>query len=126
MAYWRDSLQAEPDTTGKENTIEDTAVGRSTIWVKPWINVEKPGLPKEMKRHHAFILHNLLLHDSLDMDTLSKLLFVSHHLSDQCLYDLSDNGLIMFSEDQWQVTPKGYPVVRGFLKTEGFLSDDFR
>ena len=125
-AYWRASLQAEPDAARPENTGEDAAPGQSTIWVKPWISVERPGLPKVMKRHHAFILHNLLLHNALDMDTLSKLLPKSPHLFDQCLYDLSDNGLIAFSEDQWLVTPKGYPVVRGFLKTEGFLSDDFR
>lgn len=126
MAYWRASLQLEPDTTEPENTGKNADPVRSTIWVKPWMNVERPGLPSAMKRHHAFILHNLLLHNTLDMDTLSKLLPAGHHLFDQCFYDLSDNGLISFSENQWQVTPKGYPVVRGFLKTEGFLSDDFR
>lgn len=125
MAYWRASLQAEPDAFAPENR-DKAAAGSSTVWIKPWMNVEKPGLPGETRRHHAFILHNLLLHGMLDTDTLSTLLPVSHHIFDQSLYDLSDNGLIIFSENRWRVSPKGYPVVRGFLKTEGFLSDDFR
>ncbi len=133
LAYWRASLQTEPDTLYLEkdlekNTDETTdgqSTSHSTVWVKPWINIEKPGLPKKVGRYHAFILHSLLLHDKLDMDMLKKLLPVSYPQIGQTLYDLSDNGLIEFVDDQWRISPKGYPVVREFLKNEGFLTDDF-
>lgn len=90
------------------------------------MSVEKCGLPQKMDRNHTFILHSLLLHDSLDMDILSRLLPLRQHNFGQTLYDLSDIGLIESFEDQWRVSAKGYPVVRRFLKTEGFLSDDFK
>ncbi len=129
LAYWRASLQAEPDTLDLEKNTDETTSGQSTnhstVWVKPWINIEKPDLPKNVGRHHAFILHSLLLHDMLDMDMLKKLLPVPYPQIGQTLYDLSDNGVIEFVDDQWRVSPKGYPVARGFLKTEGFLTDDF-
>ncbi len=129
LAYWRASLQTEPDTIDLEKDLEkntgETTNGQSTIWVKPWINIEKPSLPKKMGRYHAFILHSLLLHDMLDMETLTKLLPARQHHLGQILYELSDNGLIELFDDQWRVSPKGYPVVRAFLKNEGFLTDDF-
>ncbi len=125
LAYWRSSLQAEPDTLDLEKNNDTTTAGQSTIWVKPWINIEKPGLPKKVSRHHAFILHSLLLHDTLDMDMLVKSLPLRHLHFGQTLYDLSDNGLIEFIDDQFRVSPKGYPVVRSFLRNEGFLTDEF-
>jgi hypothetical protein len=129
LAYWRASLQTEPDTLDLEKNTDETIDGQSTshstVWVKPWINIEKPGLPKKAWHHHAFILHSLLLHDTLDMDILAKLLPVRQPQIDQMLYDLSDNGVIECVDDQWRVSPKGYPVVRAFLKNEGFLTDDF-
>jgi hypothetical protein len=133
LAYWRASLQTEPDTIDLEKDLEkstdETTDGQSTshptVWVKPWINIEKPGLPKNAGRNHAFILHSLLLHDTLDMDMLAKLLPERHLHFGQILYDLSDNGLIELVDEQWRVSPKGYPVVRAFLKNEGFLTDDF-
>lgn len=126
LAYWRSSLQAEPDALDLEKGDAQAAADYSTVWVKPWMNVEKSGLPQKLERNHAFVLHSLLLHDALDMDTLSKLLPLRQHNFGQTMYDLSDNGLIESSEDQWRVSAKGYPVVRRFLKTEGFLSDDFK
>jgi hypothetical protein len=133
LAYWRASLQTEPDTLYLEkdlekNTDETTdgqSTNHSTVLVNPWINIEKPSLPKKMGHYHSFILHSLLLHDTLDMDMLAKLVPARHLHFGQILYDLSDNGLIEFVDDQWRVSPKGYPVVREFLKNEGFLTDDF-
>ena len=125
LALWQRCLKGQPDTIQaqkEENTGSPLLI---PIWVQSIDSMEKPSLPQKTDRGHTFVLHNLLLHNGLTDDLLAAVLPLSPEEIQQACFELERGGAIESNDGIWRVSPAGYPVVREFLKTEGFLTDDF-
>ncbi|RUO73561.1 hypothetical protein [Idiomarina seosinensis] len=87
---------------------------------------ELPTMPVETTDYTAFILHALLLHCGLTQHQLQNVLPIvpPTHLDIE-LHQLRQCGLIELLKSNWQVTARGYPVVRQALVSRGLLADAF-
>ncbi|MFX0183545.1 MAG: MarR family transcriptional regulator [Candidatus Hodarchaeota archaeon] len=124
---WRISLRTDPDEELllKEDELEmDPRDKRRTIWVLPWEKVELPIIPEGVKRNESHILHALLLHNGLPIESLSQIVPISVEEVMQNLNKLKRLGLIENREEDWIVSPIAYPRIREFLNSEGYLIDD--
>jgi hypothetical protein len=123
---WRNSLRTEPDVDLEEELeeAEDQDL-QHTIWVTPWDQMEQPDLSSEAERDDAFVLHTLLLHNGLSLQTLQQLLFLSPTHVMETVFRLEKSGIVILNDTTWQVTPQGYPAVRDFLQKRGYLVDQF-
>jgi hypothetical protein len=123
---WRHSLRSSPieavDDKSKEEVTFDQG---TTIWVKPWSQVDLPSLPSASDHCHLFLLHSLLLHRGLPTDILVQLSPFSPAEVIRSLHHLRSAGLLEQTEELWRVTALGYPAVRQELKSEGYLVDHF-
>ncbi len=72
-----------------------------------------------------FILHNLLLHNGLSATTLAELMPLPKTQIVSNLLRLQSMELVQSSEDIWRVSALGYPGVREFLRSHGYLVDAF-
>ncbi|RJP88639.1 MAG: hypothetical protein C4518_10840 [Desulfobacteraceae bacterium] len=126
LAVWRPSLRSEPDDTLTEKAgTEEPVISGKTIWVTPWHLLKHASLPSGAGQEEMFVLHTLLLHDGLPWQTLQRTLSMPPSQIMETLYRLEEGGLTAFDGSVWRVTPLGYPAVRSFLKTNGFLVDLF-
>lgn len=122
---WRQSLRSEPDEVPeKEAEEQKDSAQYTTIWVRPWDRIARLSLPSGAGRDHAFVLHALLLHNGLPANLLSQLLPLSRPEVIQTLYSLEEADILEKKDGIWQVTSLGYPAVRRFLDSEGYLTDD--
>ncbi len=122
----RSALRATPGASMSSDTSseeDDTQV--NDLWVTPWDTINLPAIYAEAGHDEAFVLQTLLLHNGLLLHTLAQLLPVSAGQVTKTVYTLEDNELIYQVNDIWQVTPRGYPAVRRFLETKGYLVDQF-
>ena len=121
-AIWRYSLRvsAPADTTDKARAKagEDS---RTTIWVKPWADLELPSPLPQARQSHRFILHALLIHGGLTEAAVDLLVPISGAVLHQSLRVLAAEGLIEQVAGRWQVTPCAYPAVRQSLVNEEYL-----
>jgi hypothetical protein len=123
-ALWRQSLLGEfNDELSLEEQQEFHQSEATTIWVRPWDDLEHPSLPSDFDRVDAFILHTLLLHGGLPAGLLTNLLSLSATELIRHLYHLQAAGLVEEDAERWLVSPLGYPVVRRFLDNAGYLTD---
>jgi hypothetical protein len=122
---WRASLRTVPDeATFDAETAEKSADSPTTLWVTPWRRLQQPAPANGLLREYAFVLHTLLLHNGLPGEWLSQLLPLSPHSSLAMLSRLETAGLVEQQDDGfWRIAPLGYPIVRSFLKSEGYLTD---
>lgn len=125
-AVWRASMRTEPD----ENMAEDGDTGErkiqnQTVWIIPWNQLNPPLLPSGAGRDEAFVLHTLLLHNGLPLELLQQLLSLSPSQVIETIFRLDEGGLVAQDDTVWKVTPRGYPAVRQFLQTNGYLVDQF-
>lgn len=126
QAAWRASMQAEPDATPfMDHSGNEQGNADQTVWIMPWHLNIFPALPADAGRNEAFVLHTLLLHNGLPLELLEVLLPFSSHQIAAVVYRLEEAGLIGRLLAGWKVTPRGYPAVRHFLATNGYLVDDF-
>lgn len=124
QAIWRVSMQAEPDEKLSEvNENEERNLPHQTVWIIPWNQLKLPALPASAGRDEAFLLHTLLLHNGLPLDLLKLLLSPSQVM--ETIYRLEEEGLVGQDDTVWHVTAQGYPAVRQFLQTNGYLVDQF-
>ena len=125
LAVWQRSLKGQPDTIKAQQEENTDSPQRVPIWVQSLTSMEKPVVPQTASRNHAFVLHSLLLHNGLSVDLLSAVLPQPTEEVEQARFELEMPGLIEACDGIWRVSPAGYPVVREYLKTQGFLTDDF-
>lgn len=125
-AIWRASLRTAPDELPKDaSTAKESTYQPTTLWITPWRRFKRPAPTTDLLRQHAFILHTLLLHNGLSAEWLSQLLPASSQPSPATLYRLESAGLIKQQRNGfWKISPLGYPAIRLFLKSEGYLTDD--
>ncbi|ADJ28584.1 hypothetical protein [Nitrosococcus watsonii] len=125
-ALWRQSLQVVPET---ENDNQDHApdldkpIQDHTIWVKPWSQIQHLTSSELADRSTLQILHTLLLHGPLPASLLIELLPLSGFEIRQVLTYLEHRSFLISAQEQWQLTPLGYPAVRQALEDEGYLVD---
>ncbi len=126
LAGWRFSLRTEPDEVLSENIDkEDRQFSQETIWVTPWDQLNIPDLPGNAGHHEAFVFQSLLLHNGLSLELLQQLLPLSPNLVTETLIRLKEVNLTEQRGETWRVTSLGYPVVREFLQSGGYLVDQF-
>ena len=124
--YWRASLCEGPDgqpESEPEGESPEDANPRKTIWLKT--GLKEPELPPVPTREVAFVLHALLIHNGLPADVLAALLPLSRDTVFATLFKLAAERLVEADDHVWRVSALGYPVVRGFLKNNGYMIDSF-
>ncbi len=122
---WLHGLLVESDGEVEEEAEEKAASDRGkTIWVRPWEKVELPTVPGFSGTLEAFVLHALLLHDGLSDALLARLLPLMPFEIASCIQRLQTANLITDDAGCRRVTCLGYPAVRAFLRSEGFLIDE--
>ncbi len=125
-AVWRASLQIGPDAEiAGEGEAAEGETQYKTVWVTPWHKLNHPAMPVEAGMIEAFVLHTLLLHNGLSRQILQQVLPLSPNQVMETLCRLEAANLLLRRDTIWQVTPLGYPAVRTFLKTNGYLVDQF-
>ena len=125
-AIWRASLRTTPDETLSDTAAnEDSANQCSTVWVTPWHQIRQPTPTSALLREQATLLHTLLLHAGLTRATLAPLLPLALSSAEAALARLEDAELVIRHEDEWRISPMGYPIVRRFLRDDGYLIDGF-
>lgn len=125
LALWRRCLKGQPDTLQAQQKENTDSPQRVSVWVQSLTGMEKPSMPKDTDRSHAFVLHGLLLHNGLTEDLIASVLSLPTEEIELALSELEMVGLIEKNDGIWRVSPVGYPVVREFLRTRGFLTDGF-
>lgn len=95
----------------------------STIWLKPWQELDLPAVPQHNRDELAFVLHTLLLHNGVETELLPELLPGMGRQILPVLHDLEAARVVEQQQRVWRVTALGYPAVRAFLKDEGYLVD---
>lgn len=126
-ALWRSSLHTEPDEALKVEQDEEAkeGTGHDTVWVTPWEQFKHPSVPSGSGRDEAFVFHALLLHNGVAPQVLQQILSMSSSQVMETLFRLEAASLVVRNDTIWRVTPLGYPAVRTFLKTNGYLIDQF-
>ncbi|NEX11942.1 MAG: hypothetical protein C1942_04475 [Prosthecochloris sp.] len=125
-AIWKASLMIERNNH-KETAKEAAGLSRSrqTIWVRSFEKIVLPSVPSQNVHDSAILLHTILLHGSLDVGLLHRLLPRMHTTPDAVLSLLEERGLVEEGDGTVSVSARGYPAVRQFLKSEGYLVDAF-
>lgn len=126
LSIWRKALKKEPEKTMTDPLdLKTPADMRSTIWVLPWDKLNQPVILSDMNPDSGILLHSLLLHNGLSQAMAAELLPFSGNGVTRMAMALKEAGLISENEGLWRVSPLGYPMVRGYLDGEGYLTDRF-
>ncbi|MEY6432194.1 hypothetical protein ABC977_07190 [Thioalkalicoccus limnaeus] len=126
--YWRRRLRTEPETaharvSDAPDPSPDPSADEDVVWLAS--GIETPVLPVETSEDLIFILHTLLLHNGLPATTLADLLPPPRTQLMSNLLRLQAMGLVESQDDVWRVSALGYPGVREFLRSHGYLVDAF-
>jgi hypothetical protein len=117
-AVWRRSL-----SLAETEDQEEADPYARTIWVRPWEELDLPGVPERHRGRLAFVLHTLLLHGGVATRLLPELLPNLGQQIRQDLHELRVAGVAAQEHDVWRVTALGYLAVREFLENESYLVD---
>jgi hypothetical protein len=123
-AVWRHSLRLAPDEgdgTQAQQLADDDP--RRTLWVKPWSQLNLPSVPASMPPQESFVLHTVLLHETLAADILPHLLPLSSSEVLRSVHRLRAVGLLEAVHGRWRVPALVYPMVRSRLKSDGYVVD---
>ncbi len=125
-ALWRQCLKIEVDTQINPNFLAQASRDKGyTVWVLPWAQVKFPFVPGWAGTEDLFVLHALLLHGGMTAEWLDAVLPYSDNQVRQIMHRLRHAGLVNVNQGVWRVTLLGYPAVRRFLVSEGYLTDRF-
>lgn len=119
---WRRCLRVED---GDRESADPKELEReNTLWAAPAKDSETV-IPPQLEAVHRFVLHAVLLHGGLERELLPEVLPFPRHDLLRRLRDLLHQGLLLEERGAVSVAPAAYPEVRGYLRSEGFLVDDF-
>ncbi len=122
---WKQSLLVESDGDVEETAEEKAIIDEgTTIWIRPWDQLQLPAALGQFGLNEALVLHALLLHNGLPDSILPLLLPMLPSAIAGSIKQLQTANLIADYADCRRVSRLGYVAVRGFLGDEGFLTDD--
>lgn len=126
--YWRQRLRAVSDSAvefdkDKAGTSEVDESDAEVIWVSA--AQPEPALPVEADEDVALVLHALLIHNGLGDEMLAEVLPLPRHLCMAIVLRLQRLTLLERHEGRWRVSALGYELARRWLRSRGFLADDF-
>ncbi len=125
-AIWRNSLQIAENEPVDDEVQRTAASDRGlTIWVRPWSAIVLPSVPSNINKEEVFLLHTLLLHAGLPLNLIHRLMPFSVTMVLRMLMNIHGHGLIKEENGLWRVALLGYPAVRQYLESEGYLTDVF-
>lgn len=122
---WKSALQVEPEKDEHEKNGKQDDAAEGSIWVKPLDKLSIPFVSSAVGVNESLVLHALLLHDGLRAARLAQLLPRTDSPLDTTLSMLEESRLVAEHDGIWMVSPAGYPAVRQFLKSGGYLVDAF-
>ncbi|MDO6442644.1 hypothetical protein [Marinobacter sp. 2_MG-2023] len=130
LAIWQRSLRAQPDDDAKlegDGEMSEKQSRAADCWVVPLERLSLPTMPQSKESVTGFVLHGLLLHNSLDIASLEVVTGVSAYELSLVLSRLKRAELVICEQpgERWRVTPIGYPTVRRHLQSWGFPLDQF-
>jgi len=114
----------EKDIADEEQT-DEIRQRHGGVWIAPWAQFMKPGVPELGNPVTLFVLHALLLHHGLSSELLIELLPVDADRVLRTLSLLRQELIVKKEQDQWQVADVGYPAVREFITSKSYLTDQF-
>lgn len=125
---WREWLRSEPDADESQpnastEVLKKRQAGEESVWVSAAL--AEPALPCESEEDMHLLLHALLLHGGLPEALLPELLPMSRDRAMALLLCLQHGGMVQSRGDDWYVPAAAYPTVRGLLRGQGLLTDDF-
>ena len=124
--YWRTSLCSVPNEkleSDPQARKADYSLAQNTIWLRA--GLKQLEIPPGPNQEIAFVLHCLLLHNGLPVEVLVELLPLSREVVITTLHLLASASLVEAHNKTWRVSALGYPVVRQFLKSNGYMVDLF-
>lgn len=124
VAYWRAGLRAGADEPSESKTEEKSSEDLDpckTVWLKT--GLWDSDLPSRPSPEIAFVLHALLIHNGLPSDLLATVLPLPRDEVLAILLQLESAGVVQVDDSTWRVSALGYPMVRRFLKNNGYLVD---
>lgn len=128
-ACWQQALRALPEEELEKEVNRSRREQKKTIWVTPWNDLTLPTYPKDEGETALFVLHALLIHDGLDLESLAYMLPADRAGVTEVLLFLRESELVEKTTEQtktiWRVTAAGYPVVRKELYSNEYLCDPF-
>lgn len=126
LEYWRSSPRLNPDKILKEEDENNSDnLSEMTIWMTPWEQVNRPALKAGSISDKAIVLHAILLHNGLPYELLRDILPLSPNQIMETVLKLEEAGIVCLYDDIWQISPIGYPAVREFIQSNGYLIDQF-
>lgn len=126
LSIWRHGLQMKADEEILRVAPEDIKDDYGyTMWMRPWNNINLPTVPGWVKGDHLFVLHGLLIHGGLTLETLDLITPRSQNEIRRTLARLEDAGLVNVNEKRWRVSHLAYAAVRIHIAQAGYLVDDF-
>ncbi|GAA5505252.1 hypothetical protein [Novipirellula caenicola] len=121
-AIWTASLRTRNPT---DDAPQASNPNKTTLWVVSPDQLATPQMPASNDRVHRFILHAILLHGGLSLDSLATVLSFPRDEIRRRVSELCRGRVLVTQDDLLRVNLIAYPIVRRDLQSEGFLTDAF-
>ncbi|MFV8570362.1 hypothetical protein ACNQ6O_04035 [Marinobacter sp. SBS5] len=126
-AIWQRALRAKPEEDAEQEKNGAGEGNAAECWVVPFDQLSLPGVPQGSGQQAGIVLHALLLHSGLTIDSLELVTGIAIRELKLVLSRFLRADLIQQDENTqaYQLTPLGYPSVRKYLQARGFSVDGF-
>jgi hypothetical protein len=117
LALWASTLRRPP-------AHAERAGSATTLHVPAWSRLELPGLGRRASGEEVALLHALLLHGALPVETLASVLPFGRAALARLLSDLARAGLVETDRESWRTSAAGQPAVRREMLAAALPADD--
>ncbi len=126
-AIWQGALRAQPEQDAEQGEGEVSAGNTVECWVVPFDQLSLPGVPQGSGQQAGLVLHAILLHSQLTIESLERATGIANRELKLLLSRFLRADLIVQDEktQAYRPTPLGYPAVRKYLQARGFPVDGF-
>ncbi|MBJ6137164.1 hypothetical protein [Marinobacter litoralis] len=124
-AIWQRALRAKPEEDAEQD--DDGTSKTAECWVVPFDQLSLPGVPQGSGQQAGIVLHAIMLHSSLTLDSLERVTGIAPVELKLLLSRFLRAELVVQDENTraYRPTPLGYPAVRKYLQARGFSVDGF-
>ena len=126
-AIWQRALRAKPEEDAEQDEGEASAGNAAECWVVPFDQLSLPGVPQGSGQQAGIVLHAIMLHSHLTIDSLERVTGIANRELQLLLSRFLRADLIVQDDttQAYRPTPLGYPSVRKYLQARGFSVDGF-